>query len=150
MRVWRLALPAHAGLDGEGARQYGGRWNSKGVPALYTSGHLSLAALELLAHLDPDEIPRELLAFEIDVPDNLPVTRLNVSSLPPDWKLPEHQACKQIGDAWLIRGATPVLAVPSALIPTELNYVINPRHPDAAAITVIATQPFVFDPRLLR
>jgi RES domain-containing protein len=150
VRVWRLALPAHAALDGEGARQYGGRWNSKGLRAVYTSGHLSLAALELLAHLHPDEIPRELRAFEIDVPDNLPVTKVNVASLPPDWQLPEHEACKQIGDDWLIRGATPVLAVPSALIPAELNYVINPRHRDASSIAVVATEPFEFNPRVLR
>ncbi len=149
MRVWRLARPVYAALDGEGARRHGGRWNSKGLPVIYTSGHLSLAVLELLAHVDPDEIPDDLRVFEIEVPDSLEISRVDVASLPPDWQLHEHQVCKHMGDDWLRSGGTPVLGVPSALVRGEVNYLINPRHRDASSVAVVATRPFVFDPRLL-
>jgi RES domain-containing protein len=117
---------------------------------VYTASRLSLATLELLAHVDPDEIPDDLHAFEIDVPDALAVTQVEVADLPADWQAPEHADCKRIGDAWLAGGDTPVLRVPSAIVPEEPNYIINPRHADAAAVIVVAERAFMFDPRLVR
>jgi len=71
MRVWRLAVGPHRALDGEGARIYGGRWNSPGVPVVYTATHLSLALLEQLVHVDPEDLPDAFRAFVIDLPDDI-------------------------------------------------------------------------------
>ena len=151
MRVWRLARRAYPALDGKGAQRTGGRWNSPGHPAVYTASRLSLAALELLVHLDPDTIPDDLTAFEIEVPESVAVEALNLDLLPPDWRsLPDHPACRSAGDEWLSSQRTAVLAVPSAIVPAELNYLINPRHRDSKSIKAIGFERFSLDPRLLR
>src|ERR671914_520595 len=116
MIVHRLARLAHEKLDGEGARLAGGRWNSRGRAAVYASSRLSLAALELLVHTDVRLVPLDLVAFEIDV-----------------------------GDTWLAEDRTAVLQVPSAVVPEEWNYIINPRHPAAKAIEVVRRRKFSFD-----
>lgn len=150
MRVWRLARRVHSALDGEGARRAGGRWNSPGIPVVYTSSALSLAVLELLVHTDPDLVPNDLHGFEINVPDSLIPRLLDVSTLPANWRqIPNHPACRAIGDDWLERRNHVLLGVPSAVVPEELNYLINPAHPDAASIRVVRSRAFSFDERLL-
>jgi RES domain-containing protein len=150
MQVWRLARRVHAALDGEGARRAGGRWNSPGQPLVYTSGALSLCVLELLVHTDPDLVPQDLRAFEIDCPPSMKVEILDVTTLPSNWRqIPNHPACRSLGDAWLKRASHAVLAVPSAVVPEELNYLINPAHPEAGQIKVVRSRGFAFDQRLL-
>jgi RES domain-containing protein len=150
MRVWRIARGVYDPLDGEGPRRFGGRWSSRGAPAVYTAAHLSLAVLEVLVHADPDLIPDDLAVFEVDVPDDLPLERVTATALPGDWQsMPEHRVCRPLGDGWLARGAASVLAVPSAIVPEETNYLINPAHPESSRVRVVQTRPFVFDPRLL-
>lgn len=150
MRVWRVARRAYAALDGEGARRAGGRWNSPGLPAVYTSSALSLSVLELLVHTDPDLIPNDLRAFEIECPESLTVQFLDVATLPSNWRqIPNHPACRARGDAWLQGRTHPLLGVPSAVVPEELNYLINPAHPDASQIRVARSRAFSFDERLL-
>ena len=117
---------------------------------VYTSAALSLAVLELLVHTDPDLIPNDLRAFEIDCPQSLPVELLDVATLPSNWRqIPNHPACRAIGDAWLERQHGAVLGVPSAIVPEELNYLINPAHPGASRIRVVRSRAFSFDERLL-
>ena len=149
MIVHRLARLAHAKLDGEGARLAGGRWNSPGRAAVYASSRLSLAALELLVHTDVPLVPPDLVAFEIEIPDTLEVESVALADLPKDWRQPGHLACRSIGDTWLAEERTAVLRVPSAVVPEEMNYVINPRHRAAKAIHVVARRKFAFDSRLL-
>lgn len=149
MRVWRLQQRVHAPLDGEGARRAGGRWNSRGVAVVYSSPTLSLATLELLAHVDPDLVPDDLAAYEIDVPDDLASQRVVPDDLPRDWREPENQHCKTVGDAWIHQGHVPLLYVPSVIVPEEYNILINPAHAAAARIAVVTVRDFVFDPRLL-
>lgn len=149
MIVWRLARLAYAALDGEGARLAGGRWNSRGRPAVYTSSRLSLAALELLVHTDVPIVPPDLVAFEIEIPDATPIASIAVTDLSEGWRLPGNPQCRALGDQWLAEGRAPVLRVPSAVVPEELNYIINPRHAGAAAIRVVGQRPFSFDARLL-
>jgi RES domain-containing protein len=150
MRVWRVARRVYSALDGEGARRAGGRWNSPGLPVVYASSTLSLAILELLVHTDPDLIPRDLQAFEIDCPGSLAAEVLDARSLPSNWRnIPNHPVCRALGDEWLKRGDHPLLGVPSAVVPEELNYLINPAHPDAALIQVVRARAFSFDERLL-
>ena len=150
MRVWRVARRGYAALDGEGARRAGGRWNSPGLLVVYTSSALSLAVLELLVHTDPDLVPSDLHAFEIEVPGSLTPATLEIGTLPSNWRsIPNHPACRAIGDDWLKRGEQGLLAVPSAVVPEELNYLINPAHPDAGLIRVVRSRAFALDRRLL-
>lgn len=140
MRVVRLAKRQHAGLDGTGASITGGRWNSKGKPVAYTSSCGALAVVEYLAHLAT--LPSGLMMTLIEIPDTLAIER--VTSLPAD-----PAAYTQIGDDWLDSKSTPVLEVPSVLVPRQTNYLINPSHPLFGAIKVIESNPFAFDTRLL-
>lgn len=149
MIVWRLARLAHAKLDGEGARLAGGRWNTRGRAAVYASSRLSLAALELLVHTDVPLAPPDLVAFEIDVPDTLDIESVDLAELPKDWRLPGHPSCRAVGDTWLAEERTAVLRVPSAVVPEEWNYIINPTHRAAKAIQVVGRRKFAFDSRLL-
>ena len=149
MLVWRLARLAHVKLDGEGARLAGGRWNSRGFPAVYTSSRLSLAALELLVHTEVTLVPPDLVACEIEVADSIDVEGVEIAELPADWRLPGHPGCRAIGDRWLAEERTAVLRVPSAVVPEEWNYLINPRHRAAKAIEIVRRRKFSFDARLL-
>ena len=136
-------------MDGEGHRRAGGRWNSPGIPVVYTSSTLSLAILELLVHTDPDLIPKDLHAFEIDCPGSLMPEILDAGTLPSNWRgIPNHPACRGMGDGWLERRNHAILGVPSAVVPEELNYLINPAHPEAALIRVVRSRAFSFDERL--
>ena len=149
MIVHRLARLAHAKLDGEGARVAGGRWNSRGRAAVYASSRLSLAALELLVHTDVALVPPDLVAFEIEIPDTLEIESVDVADLPKEWRQPGHPACRTIGDMWLAEERTPVLRVPSAVVPEESNYIVNPAHRAAKSIHVVGRRKFTFDSRLL-
>lgn len=150
MRVWRVARLVHPALDGEGAGRAGGRWNSPGIPVVYTSSTLSLAVLELLVHTDPDLVPGDLHAFEIEVPGSLVPHLLDAGTLPSGWRsIPNHPACRAVGDEWVERRRHAILAVPSAVIPEELNYLINPAHPDVRQIEAVGRRAFSFDRRLL-
>lgn len=150
MLVWRITRERYQTLDGEGARLNGGRWNSEGMPVVYTSTTLALAALEYLVHVDPEDVPEDLVAMQIQVPDGLPDERIRASDLPVDWnEVPNHPACLERGDAWVKDARVAVLRVPSAIVPEEENVLINAKHTDAGQITVARTRPFAFDPRLL-
>lgn len=138
MRLWRVARAAFADLSGEGARLYGGRWNSPGRPVVYTAENPALAILEVRVHLDlaPELIPDDYVLIEIET------GAVSVS------ESEDPQAPQVLGDAWLSAGETALLKVPSFIAPRSANVLINPRHRDAASITVVATQPFDFDRRL--
>lgn len=149
--MWRITRRAHQALDGEGARLFGGRWNSEGVPLVYASVTLSLAALEYLTHVDVEDVPDDLIALEIELPDDAPTEVLGASTLPRDWTRSEgHPACVAAGDGWARTGRTLALQVPSAVIPEERNVLLNPRHPAAERIRVVSARDFSFDLRLLR
>ncbi|MFP4069100.1 MAG: RES family NAD+ phosphorylase [Verrucomicrobiota bacterium] len=148
--LWRLVKQARAdsAFDGEGAFRFGGRWNSRGRRMVYCSGTLSLAVLEVLVHLDPAaglpelcalsiEIPREHLAYAssatggrqtLDFPHTLGETRAE-------------------GDRWLEAGQRAAMAVPSAIVPNEHNYLLNPRHPAFAGFAIGESLPFTLDRR---
>ncbi len=149
MRVWRICSRRHRTFDGEGARLYGGRWNRPGTPIVYTSGSLSLAVLELFVHVDTDLAPSGMVAIPADIPENLIVDRLDITKLPKTWRAyPAPEALKDIITAWIDKASTAVLAVPSAVIPSEQNYLLNPKHPDFKRIRVQSSIPFEFDPRM--
>ncbi|MBI4545379.1 MAG: RES family NAD+ phosphorylase [Gemmatimonadetes bacterium] len=150
MLLWRITRASYQALDGEGARVNGGRWNSEGVAVVYTSPTLALAALEYLAHVDPEDVPEDLVAMRIEIPDDFSEDRIQRSDLPADWNtVPDHPACVTRGDAWVKDARTVLLRVPSALVPEEENVLINARHAEAGRIAVEHVRPFVFEPRLL-
>ncbi len=149
MRIWRLCSRRHRRFDGEGARLYGARWNHVGTSVIYTSGSLSLAALELLVHLEIDMVPADLVAIQANVPDSIPIEVLKLPSLPENWRhYPAPESLKDIGTAWAARGSTAILAVPSAIIPEERNYLLDPKHRDMKRIRIHKPVSFHFDRRL--
>ena len=153
IRAWRLCLAAHraTAFSGDGARRYGGRWNHKGQAAVYTAATQSLAALEILVHADTDLVANDYVVFAVDIPDGVAVERVALADLPPQWR-EEYppSVCRDLGSAWLAQGRAAVLAVPSAVIPAETNYLLNPEHPDFASLLIKAPSAFMFDPRLWR
>jgi RES domain-containing protein len=120
---------AHAAFDGKGAALDGGRWTLVRTLVVYTSATIPLAALELLAHLAPDETPDGLVAIAAGIPEAIRIERLAESRLPHNWRSsPAPPALADPGTARAREGRTAVLAVPSAVIPRELNYLLSPRH----------------------
>lgn len=149
MRVWRLAAAAHAALDGEGGRRYGSRWTPRGYLVVYASATLSLAALERLVHTDPDLEPPTLVAIPIDIPSTVSRDAIELADLPVDWRgYPAPESLASFGGRWLESAASAVLSVPSVLIPTERNFLLNPRHADFRRCAGGTPEPFSFDPRL--
>ena len=150
MRVWRLCRRAHAKFDGEGARRYGGRWNLRGTAVVYVSATASLAALEYFVNLDLDEAPPDLVLVPADVPETVAVDEIAIDDLPRGWRrVPAPEALARLGTDWARAGRTVVLSVPSAVVPVERNYLLNPAHRDFAAIVVRHADRFVLDPRML-
>jgi RES domain-containing protein len=149
MLVWRLQRSVHSALTGEGARLYGGRWNSPGRPVVYTSDSLALSVLEMLVHLDSDLVPADYASYMIDIPDDLRTAEVVRGDLPAGWNRSiTCRECVQIGENWLERGETAVLIVPSAVGTHGNNVLIDPRHDFARSISVRSEDPFDFDPRL--
>jgi RES domain-containing protein len=151
--VWRICARRHAGqaFSGRGAREYGGRWNHPGVALVYTAGTLSLGALELFVNLDPDDAPGDLVAIGAAIPERIRLLHVRESELSGGWRAyPAPSVLQDIGSAWVTSGATAVLAVPSAIIPQEANYLLNPAHEDFSQIKIERPEAFQFDPRMWR
>ena len=149
MRVWRLCKREHAAFDGEGARLAGGRWNRRGTRMVYTSESLSLAALEMLVHADPALLPSDLVAIPADIPDAIRIERLDEPGLPRDWRgTPAPDALAGLGSAWASDARSAVLSVPSAVVPKERHFLLNPEHPNFPKVRRGEAQAFSLDRRL--
>ena len=148
--AWRIVKEKHAAaaFSGEGAARTAGRWNSRGVRVVYTSSTKSLAALEILVHLNPPVLFK-YVAIRIKFEGAL-MEIVAPRTLPADWRdEPPPPSSKRIGDAWVQAARSAVLALPSVIIPGEPNYLLNPAHPDFKKISIGKPQGFAFDPRLL-
>jgi len=150
MRFWRICRRSYAAqaASGEGARQYGGRWNSRGVPVVYASTSLALAAVETFVHLEPLLLPDDLVSIEGEIPGSFEIGQLHLTALPPDWRRPGDESLQKFGDQWVRLGHTVALLVPSAAIPGEWNLLLNPSHPDFSRIKFHPPIPFKFDARM--
>ena len=150
MRLWRICRQVHAAgaFSGEGARLYGGRWNSPGVSLVYTSPSLALAALETFVHLEPNLQPDDLVSIEAELPDDVPTERLDLKSLPRNWYELRDESLRIFGDHWIRAGGTVALHVPSAAIRGEWNVLLNPAHSDIRRIKIQQPKPFEFDLRM--
>lgn len=144
MIVYRLCKAVHAALNGEGARLWGGRWNSPGRPMVHAAASPSLAVLEVLVHLDlPAELlPDDLTLLTIEVPSDATIHRLEMTPA-------DEDGCLAAGDGFLGAGDALALMVRSAVVPQEWNALLNVGHADMARVVVPASEPFRFDPRLL-
>ena len=151
MLSWRIVKPEHAhdAFSGRGARLYGGRWNPRGVAIVYTSSTLSLATLELIVNTPrPQRLP-QYLAFRCDIPQRL-IAVLDPALLPANWRAyPAPPDLQRLGSEWIVSGRSAVLAVPSAVVESELNYLFHPDHPDFTKITIAEPKPVHFDLRLV-
>lgn len=150
MCVWRIILKLHLSqaFDGEGARQFGGRWNRLGTRVVYASATLSLAALEFFVNLDRDTEPDQLVAISADTPDDMRIEYIEVSDLPKNWRsYPVTEELQDLGTAWVASASTAMLVVPSAVIPEERNYLLSPAHPDFKRFRLNKPEAFHFDPR---
>jgi RES domain-containing protein len=150
--AWRLIKTkylSHA-FDGEGARVFGGRWNSPGRRVTYVSESQSLAALEVLVHLQDTSVLPSYSVIRVTFDEAL-VTAVDPAALPKPWRRsPPSSGVQAIGDAWLDGASSAVLEVPSAVVDGERNYLINPAHPDFHRVVIDPPVRFEFDSRLLR
>ncbi len=148
---WRLTKAKHAAnaFSGEGARRFGGRWNSRGVGMIYLSEHQSLAALEIFVHRQPLSPRDEYVMIAAEWDEGL-MERLTARALSDNWRVsPPGPATTAIGDRWVREARSAVLAVPSAIIPSETNFLINPAHPNFRRVRIRKPIAFEFDQRML-
>jgi RES domain-containing protein len=150
--AFRIVKSAYvsAAFTGLGAKQWGGRFNEIGTAVVYTSGSLSLAAYEIMVHVDRTELAEEYFYFRVNIPKSVKITVVNPATLPAGWDrgslCPEAQL---IGTKWVRDGKTAVLKVPSALVPGEFNLLLNPNHEDIRLIKIVGPTQFKFDVRLI-
>jgi RES domain-containing protein len=139
VRVARICRAKYPDLDGKGAAIAGGRWNSIGTAIVYTSSCGALAVLEYRVHTRID--PGDLVLYRLDIPDTLTIEKA-------PWS-PDLNTARLFGDLWASSMRSPVIAVPSVVVPHQINYLLNPRHPEMAGnITIVDRQSFVLDLRL--
>jgi len=144
LQVVRIGRVSHPIWSGAGAAIAGGRWNAPGVPVIYAAGSRALAMLEVLVQGGDLSLPRA--AVTASIPDDVAVEEL--APLPFGWREIDSPGAMAAGTQWVAAGRTAVLRVPSAVVPEEANYLINPAHPAAARIVVGEAVPIAWDPRL--
>jgi len=150
--AWRIIKPSRVfdAFSGEGARLFGGRWNSVGTPMVYAAESKALAALEILVHMDDEHLMEEYLCIPVCFDSRL-VRNLDLLSLPKSWReTPPSCLTQCMGDVWVTEALSVVLAVPSVLVPSESNFLINPKHPGFGDLKIGKPESFEFDPRLLK
>jgi RES domain-containing protein len=135
-------------LTGDGAKLHGGRWNLIGTPCIYTSGSMSLSVLEYVVNVSRDEIPPHLCFTVYSLPDDC-WKRFRETELPEDWNVsPASETTKRWGTHQLRESNVLALQLPSVILPSEYNYVLNPLHPDFKKIKIKEIVPFSFDRRI--
>ncbi len=152
MRFWRICRRRYAAqaARGEGARLYGGRWNSRGVRVVYASTSLALAAVETFVNLEPNLRPADFVSMEGEVPEALEIGRIDLKALPVRWYETRDESLRPFGDVWIEAGRTVGLLVPSAAIRGEWNLLLNPAHTQFSRVAFQAPEPFEFDVRMFR
>ena len=152
MIVYRLCKKEYVNdLSGYGAEMNSGRWNGKGTPDLYTSGSQALAVLEVAVHVPYGIMPVNYYMAGIELPEDSGIIKIGIAELPADWnRNPFPRSTQYIGDDFLKTNTHLMLQVPSAIVPGDWNYIINPRHPDFKDLKIVLTEPFEFDSRFFK
>jgi RES domain-containing protein len=150
MDVYRIAkTPYIRDLSGSGPRLYGGRWNPKGTGLIYTSENRALAALELFVHMSRTTIPPNLSLATIKIPDSASKREIAAKELPRNWRsFPAPPELAEIGESWIKLKSSLLLLVPSVIMPSELNVLINPAHPEIIGVRIIKVESYSFDKRM--
>lgn len=147
MLVYRITKAVYA--DRLVASGGAARWNSRNQFVIYTAATRALACLENVVHRGSEGLASLFRVMVIDIPDTLLIDTIDPETLPVDWAdYQQYKTCQPIGGEWLSSGRSAVLRVPSAIIPHEWNYLLNPAHPDFSRICLRQTEPFSFDPRI--
>jgi RES domain-containing protein len=150
IRVWRICHRRYAdtAFSGEGARLFGGRFNSEGMPAVYTSGALSLALLELLVQSNDRDYYSACVVIYAEIPDAL-IKQVDSTEMPNGWdRIPYTSVSQKTGDRWLKSGEAVAYQIPSVVVPVEYNFMINPLHPEFKKIRISKPQGLLVDGRL--
>ena len=149
MILYRFSHIKYAGeLSGEGAKLKGGRWNPVGLPVVYTSGNISLALLEILANATTLEELQMIRLTEIDIPGTPDSHEIKLQNLKKNWQQ-DFDYTQWMGQEIIRAGNSLIVQCPSAIVPREKNYLINPGHPDFKKIKVVVSD-FYFDERLFK
>lgn len=150
MRCWRICRRRYAAdaASGEGARLYGGRWNSRGVRMVYASTSLALAAVETFVNLEPNLRPPDLVFIEGEIPGELEIEKLDLKTLPAHWYKTRDESLRVHGDKWIGANRSVALLVPSAAIRGEWNVLLNPGHAEFSRVRFHRPEPFEFDARM--
>jgi len=149
--VWRIVKAKYAStaFTGESAALYPGRWNNPGTRVVYAAASLSLAALENFIHLQSEGRVIKFVSFKVDIPAGIKAGEVGAPHLPKDWRACSPSVgTKLIGTNWAKKNETLLLRVPSVVIPSESDYLINPLHRDFASLKISAPDPFSFDQRM--
>ena len=150
MIVYRLSRSRFKfDLSGIGAKMAGGRWNSIGIPVLYTAESRALAALEIAVHTPLNVVPDDYMMVTIFIPAKARIHEIQAKDLPPNWKsFPENRYTQTLGDKFFKEGVYLGLKVPSAVIQGDHNILLNPLHPEFNKLKVVSTERFEFDQQL--
>ena len=152
VKAWRIvkATYKNKAFTGDGARMYGGRWNSKGVPVIYTAGSLALASIEMVVNLPSPKLLEAFVRIPVRFNSKL-VEDLPPDDLPANWNSRPISPCtRALGDKWFKEQGSVILKVPSVVVPEEFNYLLNPMHPDFKKIEIGKPVVYHFDPRLVK
>ncbi len=147
---WRIVKEKHRqnALTGDGARRFGGRWNTPGQAIIYSAGTLSGALLEILAHSNR-QLLSHYLVYRLEFPQEI-ISEVNIADLPKDWRSsPPPPELGKIGDRWCRENRSAVLRVPNAIAPLEVNFLVNPAHADFSLIEIQGPIDFAADDRLV-
>jgi RES domain-containing protein len=149
MIVYRLCKALYQNdLSGKGAELYGGRWNNKGTALVYTSQSRALAFAELSMHLPLGIVPKDYVLVTIDIPDSEKILELPNDQIPADWRSnPHSDSTQQLGDQFARSLQGLVMRVPSAIVPGDYNYLLNPAHSMIKNVRIVSVEPFEFDSR---
>lgn len=150
MLVFRLVRAKYGNkLSGKGAAITGQRWNSKGTELIYTSESRALAFTEVCTYVSLKNFPKDFQLLEIFIPDDIPIKKIDQKDLPDHWNCFPHQyKTQKFGDDFIRTNEYLVMKVPSAIIPGDFNYLINPFHSDFSKVKVHKSYPFPVDERL--
>lgn len=152
MRVFRLMRKKYGiELSGKGAAISGNRWNSKGTELIYCADSRALAMAEVAVHLSLSILPKDYMMVEIDIPSSVSFAYLTNAELLEGWNsFPHLLDTQKIGDDFVSARKNCVLKVPSAVVPGDFNFLINPHHSEFASISIKAQEDFPFDLRLFQ
>lgn len=149
MIVYRIGKIRYAkDLSGEGARLFGGRWNHKLTPCIYTSESRALAVLEYTVNINIEDVPRALSITTIEIPA-AQIYELKEAELPGNWKLaPAPSSTRHLGTQLLKTASKAIIKLPSTIITQEYNYLLNPLHHSSKSFKIVEVKDFVYDVRI--